>query len=114
MTPNDIAIIELSTGFRYNAGGGGGGTPYGDPRDADRYAQRASVSYVTGSHAFKVGFQLEQGLQDFTAWRNGDLTYQFNRGVPSGVIQYAAPDEPPSGRTTLRVMAKGRGRNSTS
>ena len=55
--PDDISILELSTGFRYNA------KPSYSDHDAtsDRYAQRFSVSYVTGSHAFKAGVQLEAG-----------------------------------------------------
>ena len=97
--PTDIGIVELSTGLRYNAAAG---TP-GDnrPRPAqgaygfvrqDRWAQRGSVSYVTGSHASKVGFQLQQGLLRRGASFNQDIYYLFRLGQPNSIFQHAAPD----------------------
>ena len=47
-----ISILNANTGLRYNA-------PQASPmglHEADESNQRGSVSYVTGSHAFKVGF----------------------------------------------------------
>ena len=87
--PNDISIRELSTGFRYNAAGGSG--PYGD-RKTDRNSQRFSVSYVTGTHNFKVGVRTEQGLDERSSFHNGaPLTYDFRNGLPSRLTMYATP-----------------------
>jgi hypothetical protein len=51
--PTDISILESTTGYRYNAA-----ASYLYRNDNDRYAQRFSTTYVTGSHSFKTGFEL--------------------------------------------------------
>ena len=84
--PTDISITELSTNFPYNA------KPfYSNQTDMYRYAQRFSASYVTGSHAFKGGVQVDEGIANTENERNGDVNYFFNRGVPSRVDQFATP-----------------------
>ena len=93
----DISILEQATGVQYNTA-----TNYTDPQGSDRYAQRVSVAYVTGSHAFKVGMQLEQGTSErgWPASRKvgfngeelpGNFSYTFLNGVPVGLTQYASP-----------------------
>lgn len=84
--PTDISILEASTGFRYNAK-----EHYADVNDQDRYVQRFSASYVTGSHAFKAGFQLQQGVLNQDRIVNEDVHYIFARGVPTTVVQWASP-----------------------
>jgi hypothetical protein len=84
--PTDISIVEQSTGFRYNAN-----NALGDPRDSDRYVQRFSVSYVTGSHAFKTGIYLEEGIWNYASSQNGDVNYRFFNRVPNQITQYATP-----------------------
>jgi hypothetical protein len=96
VSPNDISITEASTGFTYNSATGVG--PYGtDPcRKTDRYAQRFSVSYVTGSHNFKVGVQNEQGFHNSNEQTiNPDfpVSYRFQAGVPVQLTMYASPYE---------------------
>ena len=89
--PNDIAYRELTTGFRYNAAGGSG--PYGD-RKTDRNAERFSLSYVTGSHNFKTGIKIEQGLDERGSYHNGGipLEYAFRNGLPSRLTMYTTPE----------------------
>jgi hypothetical protein len=82
----DISILEASTGFRYNAA-----SNYNYRHDMDRYVQRFSASYVTGSHAFKTGIQLQQHVHNTETFVNGDVTYTFNRGVPTRLTQFATP-----------------------
>jgi len=84
--PTDISILELSTNFRYNAG-----TLLGGPKDSDRFIQRFSLSYVTGSHAFKTGFQLQEGIHNLNELIQQDVTYRFLRGVPNSLTQHATP-----------------------
>jgi len=96
VTPDHISITEATTGLTYNSASGVG--PYGvDPcRKTDRYAQRFSVSYVTGSHAFKVGIQNEQGIHDSNeSTINPDfpVSYRFQNGVPVQLTMYASPYE---------------------
>jgi hypothetical protein len=84
--PNHVSILEQSTGILYNAR-----ASYGTSQN-DRYAQRASISYVTGSHAFKFGFQNEQGVSNSaTSVTGGNINYAFSNGVPVRITQWATP-----------------------
>jgi hypothetical protein len=47
------------------------------------------MSYVTGSHAFKVGFQLEHGISEFQREVHGDLEYHTRNGAPFRFVQHA-------------------------
>jgi hypothetical protein len=86
VNPNDISIRELSTGFVYNA------VPsYSFVLDNDRYVERFSVSYVTGSHSFKAGVHIQQGVANRGTEIHGDVNYAFLRGVPNQVTQFATP-----------------------
>ena len=95
-----ISILNGSTGFRYNA-------PLASSlgqRVASESNQRGSVSYVTGSHAFKVGFTTQEAWHH--AWYDdngpapgigpGLVAYTFLNGpsgspVPSSITEYAEP-----------------------
>jgi hypothetical protein len=84
--PEDLSITELSTNFPYNA------KPfYSNRTDQYFHAQRFSASYVTGSHAFKGGVQLEEGIENMEQDVHGDVNYFFLRGVPSSLTQFATP-----------------------
>ena len=53
---------------------------------------QSSVSYVTGSHAMKVGFIDSFGERDTAFGGNtSDVTYRFNNGVPNQITEYATP-----------------------
>ena len=96
IAPDAISILETSTNFRYNAPNsffGGNGT---DPWVVDRYVQRASVAYVTGSHNFKAGIQLEEGVikggTRITPGPNGGaVSYRFFNNVPNALDLSASP-----------------------
>lgn len=88
-----IPVLEASTNYRYNAATY---ATYGH-RIADQSNQRASVSYVTGSHAFKAGVFMQEGWH---RWQYGDPTpltglvdYTFLSGQPLSLTQWAAPVE---------------------
>src|SRR5262249_38482213 len=89
-SPNDISIRELSTGLLYNACLGlvAG---YGKDGPSNRFMERFAASYVTGSHAFKAGFQWDQGYNRRDAFWNGDVSYSFLNGAPTTITQYATP-----------------------
>ena len=57
--PTDIHHVEASTGLQYNAK-----SSYAARNDQDRFGQRFALSYVTGSHAFKTGFQVQEHVKD--------------------------------------------------
>jgi len=89
VTPGVISILEQSTNMRYNDR-----ALYTKPTNyAPRYVQRFSVSYVTGTHAYKVGVQNEAGSQKTTnsVLYPGNVSYSFNNQVPVQLTQYATP-----------------------
>jgi hypothetical protein len=99
VSPDAISIQELTSGFVYNAGRfnvplAGFADPYDD---YGSYNGRASLSYVTGSHAFKLGLQGQLGRtntyghfvplnpQGYPVW------YNFRNGVPAQLVEFATP-----------------------
>ena len=86
VSTDSIRITESSTGFVYGAP-----ETLQDLQDSDRYAQRFAVSYITGSHTFKTGFQLGQGVKNLHQYSWSDYHYTFNRGVPTTITQLATP-----------------------
>jgi hypothetical protein len=63
----------------------------GFPNSRDRFTQRASLSYVTGSHNFKTGFQNELPHSEVYTQVNGNMTYTFQNGRPRSITQRATP-----------------------
>ena len=89
MTRDDVSILEQSTGVRYNSG-----VTYATTQAVPRISQRFSASYVTGSHAFKAGFQLEETyLRLGNEAGNKNVDYVFSNGVPVSLNQWATPYE---------------------
>jgi hypothetical protein len=89
VTEADIPITELSSGFLYNSRVGLSGSSYGYTV-GNQTNERASVSYITGSHAFKAGFFHYLGMSE--ALGSGPaLAYSFRNQVPAQVTYYAAP-----------------------
>ena len=89
VTKDTISILEQTTGVRFNAR-----ETYDDPNVQDRYGERFSVSYVTGSHAMKFGFQDEQGtLKAYRVASSSSVSYTFSNGAPVSLTQYATPYE---------------------
>ena len=96
VSDTDVPILEASTGFRYNAK-----DHYAYKNDQNRYVHRLAASYVTGTHAFKSGLQLQQGVvnQDYhvnsdgrnTACSNCPVQYTFLGGAPIQIVQWATP-----------------------
>jgi hypothetical protein len=82
----DISIFEQSTGMQYNAV-----TTYNAVKDVPRWSQRFSASYVTGTHAFKAGFQFDELVWDQSTEVHGNVNYTFNNRLPVSITQYATP-----------------------
>ncbi len=56
------------------------------------YLWKGSVSYVTGSHSVKVGYQHTLMTQDVVWTTNTqNLTYRFNNGVPNQLTESISP-----------------------
>ena len=88
VAPDEVLIDDVGTGITY----GNYGWLRGDPNNTDRYSQRFSVSYVTGSHNFKTGMQAEQLVDNVYLLNAGDnLHYRFRNGVPNRITQWSTP-----------------------
>jgi hypothetical protein len=85
LTTATIPITDQATNIQYHAA-----PNYGEHL-ASGADQRFSVSYVTGSHAFRIGFT------DHQVWRRqaddpgSGLAYTFNNGTPVQLTEYAVP-----------------------
>ena len=86
-----IPIIDASNNYQYNAGQ----INTLGHRIADQSNQRFDVSYVTGSHAFKTGIQMQEGWHRWQYGEptllTGDVAYTFNGGKPLSLTEWAAP-----------------------
>jgi hypothetical protein len=95
-----IAITELSGNFRYGSRALGLTHAQGYRVQHNRqYRQRISMSYITGSHAFKVGGDFQQYSEGQPGkandWNqiNGARSYTFRDRIPEQVTIYAVPFE---------------------
>jgi len=91
-----VSISDVGLGISYGAPA----VYLGHPNGRDRYTQRASLSYVTGSHNFKTGFQTDEANTN-TYWQaNQNVDYYFYNTFPIGILQWATPYQ-----TNSRVKA---------
>ncbi|MEQ1899011.1 MAG: carboxypeptidase regulatory-like domain-containing protein [Vicinamibacterales bacterium] len=94
VSPDAISVNDVGLGLAYNSPPGGT-TPAGmlAPNvDYGQHNEKFAVSYVTGSHALKIGAQTHQGRAFFDrAYVNQDLSYTFRNGVPISLSQWATP-----------------------
>ena len=87
-TSNNVAsVVDVGRGISYGAAP----VYIGGPNNRDRYTQRASVSYVTGSHSFKAGFQTDEASESVYFKRNGEQLYIFFNDTPVFLSQYSSP-----------------------
>jgi hypothetical protein len=82
-----VAITDVGLGLSYGATA----TYRGHPDYTNRYMLRAAMTYVTGSHASKVGFQREHLVTDNFFIANGNVQYTFRNGAPIGILQRTTP-----------------------
>ena len=92
--PNDLAITDFGIGARYGSVGLGSNLfqIYVDgAENSSPLSTRASMTYVTGSHTLKVGFNGRDGWFDSLLFVNGDRQWQFFNQVPIQITQHATP-----------------------
>jgi len=85
VTANTISITESSNNFLYHAA-----PNYGEHLSTQAN-QRFAFSYITGSHAFKVGVTVLQEWRRQTDDPNLGVTYQFRNGRPTQLTQFVVP-----------------------
>ena len=69
---------------------GSAGTQYGANR-SNQINYRAAVSYVTGTHSTKVGFNLMHQWRFVTQEPNNSFDPTLNNGAPFSITEYATP-----------------------
>jgi hypothetical protein len=101
----NISVLELSNGYRYGSAFLQGGTldytGSGAPLKGSHFDTRASVSYVTGAHAFKAGFTTISGAATNGGDTNSSVGYVFNNGVPVQLQEFATPN---FGQMNLKML----------
>lgn len=80
------SVRDLGTGWLYRAPNSTAWDAFLNP------LYRASASYVTGSHAVKLGLVMDQAWRHRTNRANNDATLQYRNGVPVQVT-YSAPTD---------------------
>lgn len=88
----DFSVVNSATNFRYGAPGAGlasqmawGWYHFGQTN------AHLTTSYVTGSHAFKVGVQYRDAPREQEYYVNHNLSYTFRDRLPQSVTYYAGP-----------------------
>ena len=107
-----VSIRDAAIGRRWGALPGGHDDDFA--RSTNNSGESVTVAYVTGSHKFEAGFDLQQGNfieQGGTrrSFLNGTrmpqwdaVNYNFLRGVPISIVQFASPLQ---GQAILRKEA---------
>ncbi len=96
-----IPARELSTDLRFRAGpisntqpdqaGGSLGADTYGYSEPNKHTYRAALSYVTGSHNMKFGFNDRPATTTTEKWPNGDLEVWLLNGAPRTLVQTATP-----------------------
>ena len=98
--PTDRRVTEQSLALSYGSHYGytgitGVGRPGGNPGSGqhpeEQWHIRAAASYITGSHAFKAGFNTMTGFFNTNSDPLLTETYTFNNQSPVSLTQYAVP-----------------------
>ncbi|HEV8209527.1 MAG TPA: carboxypeptidase regulatory-like domain-containing protein [Vicinamibacterales bacterium] len=80
-----LSVRDNATGRRINA------APYYSEHWSTLRTYTASLSYVTGSHAAKIGMNLSEGPRHEKATVNGDMTLVFTGAAATQAILTASP-----------------------
>ena len=76
LLPQLISVTEQSNNLIYR------GRETNNNTLVPNWSYRAAMSYVTGTHAFKVGFNRTHGFLEEYQYAMNPVSYRFNGGVP--------------------------------
>jgi Carboxypeptidase regulatory-like domain len=85
ITTSTLSVRDNATGRRINA------APYYSEHFSVLRTYTASMTYVTGSHAMKIGMNLSEGPRHEIARVNQDMTLVFSGATPVQAILTASP-----------------------
>jgi hypothetical protein len=86
VTSRGYPVTELNTGISFRAYPANFSSNYTSLR-----SYRSSLTYVTGSHAFKVGMTLQEGPANTDVWTNKDTFLTVRNGQPFSVSVRTTP-----------------------
>ncbi|PYR29499.1 MAG: hypothetical protein DMF92_11595 [Acidobacteria bacterium] len=105
--PAAIGATELTTSLQFrSAVGAAPAAPYGIFATNSTFWVRAAVSYITGSHAFKVGVDdgIRDSLQD--QYVNGDYSVNLRNGAPVSLTLYGSSKNDSRTKAVLGIYAQ--------
>jgi hypothetical protein len=83
-TPQLIRVQEQSTGLNFR------GVATATENVNDTLFGRVAMSYITGAHALKAGFQWGSGFQNQWQYnQDAPIQYRFNNGIPNRLTLFA-------------------------
>jgi hypothetical protein len=100
--PDVASVTDVALGLQY----GSTSTYRGRPNYTNRETQRVAMTYVTGAHTFKTGFQTEQLYTDQFIFANANMSYTFRAGVPISITQRTTPYSEQDGGHDLGIFAQ--------
>ena len=83
--PQMISVLEQTTNMTYRTW-----TTYNNTA-VPNFSYRAAMSYVTGTHSFKVGFNRTHGFLNVRTYNFQPYQFRFNNRVPNQITLYATP-----------------------
>ena len=83
-----VSKFDSATGYLYGSASNAG--PFVTAGN-HQYNMRGAMNYVTGSHAFKVGFNDMFGTRNYQYDVNQAQAWTYSNGVPTVVSEYARP-----------------------
>ena len=89
--PATISILDRLRNYRYGASDNYVRSPFAQGNGV------ASVSYIAGSHALKLGGMYMRAIREENAYNFGSISYTFAGPVPESVTYYAYPNVLKSG-----------------
>jgi hypothetical protein len=85
LLPQLISVTEQSNNLIYR------GREINNNTLVPNFSYRAAMSYVTGTHAFKVGFNRTHGFLEEYQYAMNPVSYRFNLGVPNQITMMNRP-----------------------
>lgn len=94
VTKDAISVLDQATGISYRSSATAFGlTSAWGPDRLYQDNERFSMSYITGSHSLKLGFQVLDGNYGDATEIPGDVVYRVNNGVANRVTVFASPSD---------------------
>ena len=85
LLPQLISVMEQTNNLIYRARENNNNT------QVPNWSYRAAMSYVTGTHAFKVGFNRTHGFLNEYQYAMNPVSYRFSGGVPNRITERSTP-----------------------